>query len=794
MKAEVEFKNVQKPFVIKLGFEKLIQDLEGICATDVCRHDYVYTLLDNLKFKDILIDGFLDPRDWKYYEDDVKALLSVVFPQPLMKNEIKVALAPFSSEILYATDRFKSIFGETGEVEVKEFLSVDQAEMYILMCKIIMKIYYNTTFHTDVKTIYEVKDSRGISKFYKSTYNADFMTLKPLENAPVLTDADILELRNNTEDINLWKKYFAPNSWEVTGVGLKSFVDVTHEEALGRIKNILISSEQNTNNQRSKEEIDNMMSSLLQVPNVHTTFIMYDPNNERFHKTKDGFESYTLGVEEKCDKSNLTCSHGMELIFENKKDHVISNIDVMPDDSFDLPVYRRLKERGVKSYILAPLFFEDQLLGLIELVSMIPNALEPTQSIVINEVKDLCINAVQRMQDERENQLSSIIQKEFTSIHPSVAWKFRDEAEKAILSELESDSSYSFSKIAFNFLTALYGQSDISGSSLARNQAIAADLKTQMALVHNIVAELSQSFSMPLLDNIMYQIGIINEKLSSDLAAGMEQEVLEFLRTKIIPLFEEMRNRDAALAKQVDDYFKRIGDNMEVIYEKRKAYDDTVKLINAHLSSRLDKEQLKAQNIYPHFFERYKTDGVEHNMYIGQEIAPKIPFNSLYLDNLRLWQLKVMCQLELEHDQRMKEYPMQLEIASLIMVYSNPLAIRYRMDEKQFDIDGAYNARYEIIKKRIDKANIKGTDQRITQPGKIIIIYTQASDLEEYLNYASFLTYHGYLTGEPELFDIEDLQGIVGLKGLRVCVNFDFVEANIDESSESSLETKRVEM
>jgi hypothetical protein len=27
------------------------------------------------------------------------------------------------------------------------------------------------------------------------------------------------------------------------------------------------------------------------------------------------------------------------------------------------------------------------------------------------------------------------------------------------------------------------------------------------------------------------------------------------------------------------------------------------------------------------------------------------------------------------------------------------------MDEKRFDVDGTYNARYEVVKKRIDKAN-----------------------------------------------------------------------------------------
>jgi hypothetical protein len=30
----------------------------------------------------------------------------------------------------------------------------------------------------------------------------------------------------------------------------------------------------------------------------------------------------------------------------------------------------------------------------------------------------------------------------------------------------------------------------------------------------------------------------------------------------------------------------------------------------------LDKEQTEAQKIFPHYFERFKTDGVEHNLYI----------------------------------------------------------------------------------------------------------------------------------------------------------------------------------
>jgi hypothetical protein len=111
--------------------------------------------------------------------------------------------------------------------------------------------------------------------------------------------------------------------------------------------------------------------------------------------------------------------------------------------------------------------------------------------------------------------------------------------------------------------------------------------------------------------------------------------------------------------------------------------------------------------------------------------------------------------------------PVQLDVASLILVYSTSLSIRFRMDEKQFDVDGTYNARYEIIKKRIDKSFIKGTNERLTQNGKLAIVYSQRKDEQEYLRYISFLKSKGYFTNNIEIVELEGLQGVSGLKAIR---------------------------
>lgn len=109
----------------------------------------------------------------------------------------------------------------------------------------------------------------------------------------------------------------------------------------------------------------------------------------------------------------------------------------------------------------------------------------------------------------------------------------------------------------------------------------------------------------------------------------------------------------------------------------------------------------------------------------------------------------------------------KLRVASLILVHSNPLSIKFRMDEKQFDVDGAYNIRYEIIKKRIDKAHVKDTEERLTVPGKIAIVYSQDKDADEYNKYIKYLQ-SKKLLGKVEKLEVEDLQGVSGLKALRV--------------------------
>ena len=74
------------------------------------------------------------------------------------------------------------------------------------------------------------------------------------------------------------------------------------------------------------------------------------------------------------------------------------------------------------------------------------------------------------------------------------------------------------------------------------------------------------------------------------------------------------------------------------------------------------------------------------------------------------------------------------------------------------------------MKKRIDKAYIKNTGERLTQPGKIAVVYNQAKVEDEYRRYFQYLISKKLITNEIEELELEELPGAIGLRALRIQV------------------------
>ena len=60
--------------------------------------------------------------------------------------------------------------------------------------------------------------------------------------------------------------------------------------------------------------------------------------------------------------------------------------------------------------------------------------------------------------------------------------------------------------------------------------------------------------------------------------------------------------------------------------------------------------------------------------------------------------------------------------------------------------------------------------ERITQPGKVAIIYSSENEAKEYVNYIHYLHLINYISDDVEWLTLKDLQGMTGLKALRISI------------------------
>ena len=196
-------------------------------------------------------------------------------------------------------------------------------------------------------------------------------------------------------------------------------------------------------------------------------------------------------------------------------------------------------------------------------------------------------------------------------------------------------------------------------------------------------------------------------------------------------------------------------------------------MLNERLAAYLEQAEAEAQAVFPHYFEMHRTDGVDYLIYMGASLTERDDFNRLYLENLHIWQLKVACKMVWYTEQLKPDMPIPLDTAHLVLIQNTPLSIRFRIDEKRFDVDGAYDIRHEIIKSRIDKAVVKKSRERLTQPGKIAVVYGHPAEAREMRRHLDFLRSEKYLTDDQEELELEDMPGVQGLRALRVNVNLD---------------------
>ncbi|MEM6725201.1 MAG: GAF domain-containing protein, partial [Bacteroidota bacterium] len=634
----------------------------------------------------------------------------------------------------------------------------------------ILNKYYGCDIEVGMPLIYKIPDEKtGLPRFFKTMLEHTFVNVKKHGKLPKLTEADIEHLMANMDDLDLWLSKLPPEKFEFSGFAGILLHDVTETNVLSNLKHRLLNRD-SLINPNYFEELKDDLRAFLGIPDLQVGLAAFHEQESAARSySRQLWNSFFMG-----ESDEHFCPHFlgkmMDKLKNQKQPLIVADLETKLDDS---PQLKRVKAMGIRNAMIAPLFVEDQLTGLLELGTSEVGMLNELTTFKVNDITPLFAAAISRSMDELGNQIEAIIKEKCTSIHPSVEWKFQDAAFNLLKKREAGETSAEMEQIVFKDVFPFYGQADIRGSSDERNKAATQDLIENLQLADQTIKKAQESFNFPLMEQVSFRIHSIVEKLGDGLHSGDEERVQEYFTSEIHPLFEHIEHNYPSAKSLIQNYHEKLDPVLGLIYTHRSDYEKSVQKINESIANVLERENRKAQHHLPHFFEKYKTDGVEYNIYAGDSLLKDRTLDEVDLSNLRLWQLETMCKITRTASRLKACLPVPMDTSQLILVHGAPLAIRFRQDEKHFDVDGTYNIRYEILKKRIDKANVAGTGERLTQPGKIAIVYSNQKDIQDYLRFIEYLQHRGLVVGEIEYHELERLQGVQGLRAIRISVDLE---------------------
>jgi len=687
------------------------------------------------------------------------------------ENELAWALGfPIQPIVFYGTGMLYDLMESRKDYDdlsiTPRTLESHHKERLQMVYSLILKKVYNFQVPINTGQFHGVKNvNTGLHEYYGVQMNVDFIEVTIKGKKPDIDFKKLYTRLNDGAGYEILESILPLELFTFRGIAAVMISDVTARMAVQSIRKVQLESNRGDEEERYKRV---MLSLKTLVKNNNIEFDLFPfvrVNDEPVYGYVKGGTGVLFSVWGEDRLSIEDFQRQVKGYTANPRFFFSEDITAPEEQTHVfLEYFRKL---GVRSLALIPVFYNHKLVG----VLCMHTWKDHTFSENILPLLEPAISAVEQLSqiyiDEFNWEIESIIKEQFTSIQTAVQWKFNEAAWNYLYSK-KKGLPVKTPPISFNDVYPLYGAVDIRNSTVERNKAIIADLEGLLNTLLETLSILQEYDRSALMEELVYKCGKWKEMLRQEqMNAADENNLTIFVKEDVIPYLTHLSKQNKNTTTIIEEYLLLSDRNLQ---SNRQALETAMQMINNAVTEYLESQHDTLQEPFPCYFEKFRTDGIEYDIYIGQSIAPDKPFNQFHLKNLRLWQLSSMAAIAKLTHGLLPEMPTPLHTTQLIFVHNNVINIGFRTDERKFDVEGAYSIRYQMIKKRIDKVRVRNTEERLTQPDKIVLIYFDKADIHDYLPFIHYLQEKGILHNDLEELILEDLQGLTGLKALRVGV------------------------
>jgi hypothetical protein len=678
---------------------------------------------------------------------------------------------PYRFEIIYQSHSSNVFFYSEDDHYLKFHKGIDQREISFkqefMAYRMILKKCYGFSISGMDETLFPGGKDEGNTQLYRLYIDENFIDVLPPEHLPPFPAAAISEADHRIIDLEELRQALPLSLFRFEGFLVRRIEDISVEQAVTEVKNALI--DMHTDELYGYDKLSRALKGLLSYQHADASFTPFIRLNNKYilpeHYASRSLLFSRISKDE--DKVQLYDKLGV-LFRDDPNDIEIEDTRFSGGHSL---LDRWLHVIPYPHYTIRPLYDKSAFLGILEVChdSGVSNQVLFQR---IDQLMPYLQLAIRNSIRHFHSRLGELIKEHFTPIQPSVEWKFAESAWN-YMRVREKHGEAEMGTVSFDSVYPVYGMIDIRNSSGERSRCVQQDLLDQLNLISETISNMKlhvDDEEREHLNNILFRNEVMRSRVEGVLLAEEEMRVSEYLEHEIRSMFRHFGRDRSEIDRLAKNYLHSVDKENGYLYRNRRDFDESISAINSLVTKHLVGEEAKLQRIFPHYFDKYKTDGIEYDIYIGDAISRDRQFDHMYLRNLRLWQISCMVDITRKTAALMPELKIPLQTTQLILVHSNPICITFRNDERRFDVEGGSNIRYELIKKRIDKVRIRGTGERLTQPDKIAIVYTQARELEEYEDYIRLLQKKNMLSPHVEKLELEEVQGLSGLKAIRVTV------------------------
>lgn len=682
--------------------------------------------------------------------------------------------APLQPVTFYGTNLMYDMLAiKQKDIENAYTILKDPAEAYKdklhLIYSFILKELYNFQIPSKIHQHRAgLKTDTGLPGYFHIGINSDFIEVKAKGKLPELNFEDLQQYLGERSAYQKLEKLLPLDLFQFRGISVITVSDVTTQQAVENIKNIRLTRVPGHDDNTYNTVIESLKTVVQNNKIEFDLFPFVRVNDKPVYGYVKGGNGLLFSVWGEQTLSPETFEQYAEAYSANPILFFSKNL--LKEDLVKNAWLNRFIELGVRSLALIPIFYDHVMVGVLGMFTKSDESFDEKTLALLEPVVAPIAQLLQIYIDEFNLEIENIIKEKFTSIQPSVQWKFNEVAWH-YLHNKKKHTPVNNTDITFTDVYPFYGAIDIRNSTIERNLASVADLGNHLNLLFETLNGLKELFSSSLMDELLFNCRKWQQILQQgNLNTTDENSLNGFLKEESSDFLSHMAQQIPGAKELIHNYLQIVRSADSDIYLNRRSLEVSMQMINTAINNYFELEKEKLQQSYPCYFEKFRTDGVEYDIYIGQSISPQQKFNHFHLKNLRLWQLSTMAEVIRMTKALLVSMPVKLQTTQLIFIHNHTIDISFRADERKFDVEGAYNIRYQMIKKRIDKVHIRDTKERLTQPNQLALIYFNKRDIEDYLPFVSYLQELGTFSKDVEELDLEELQGLSGLKALRIGV------------------------